>query len=164
MTKDGADKKLAEFLKLNGLKQTFERKTVLKAVFAVGAPDCDRQRCEHCTGCRHGMIKHFSPDDISRTLQNDSHLISTATIYRVLQLLTEADIIVFAFKRNGRSFFEINRHDPHDHLICMKCGIITELDKGDIDLLHRDICDKYGFVELNHTHIIRGICSKCSSS
>ena len=53
----------------------------------------------------------------------------------------------------------LGRH--HDHLICTKCGKISEFANEDLERLQREIAARYGFHMLQHKMEIYGLCSEC---
>ncbi len=152
--------KLEQHLSQSGLKSTQERQMILKAVWRLGHAVCGRGRCHHCGNCSNGG-RHFSVDDVYEVLQNRNFFISQSTVYRALIMLCDGGIIRFAFKRNGKAVYELHSNNPHDHLICVKCGKIVEFSVPETEILHRKLCEQYGFQEVDHLHCIRGICDKC---
>ena len=53
----------------------------------------------------------------------------------------------------------LGRH--HDHLICTKCGKISEFANEDLERLQQEITARYGFHMLQHKMEIYGLCSEC---
>lgn len=53
----------------------------------------------------------------------------------------------------------LGRH--HDHLICTKCGKITEFRNEDMERLQTEIAASMGFHMLQHKMEIYGLCRKC---
>lgn len=49
----------------------------------------------------------------------------------------------------------------HDHLICTKCGKISEFANDDIERLQAEVAARYGFHMLQHRMDIYGLCSAC---
>lgn len=160
MTLNDTLMKLTKYLKKNKMKSTQERVKVLEVAFIIGTPVCDKKRCLRCGKCKNGG-KHFSVDNIYTELKKQHFIVSHATVYRTVQMLNNAKIITFAFKRQGKIIYELFHEDPHDHLLCVKCGAITEFEQCEVDSLHKKLCKKYQFIEIDHIHAIRGLCIKC---
>ena len=53
----------------------------------------------------------------------------------------------------------LGRH--HDHLICTKCGKISEFANEDLERLQQEIAARYGFHMLQRKMEIYGLCSEC---
>jgi Fur family ferric uptake transcriptional regulator len=53
----------------------------------------------------------------------------------------------------------LGRH--HDHLICTKCGNVTEFQNDEIERLQAQIAALHGFHLLQHKMEIYGLCRKC---
>jgi Fur family transcriptional regulator, ferric uptake regulator len=149
-----------QYLLHSGMKSTQERDMILKAVWQLGRAVCGRGRCQRCGDCRNGG-RHFSVDDICKILQGRKFFVSQSTVYRTFVMLCSGEIIRFAFKQNGKAVYELHSNNPHDHLICVRCGKIVEFSVPETDILHRKLCKQYGFKEVDHLHCIRGICNKC---
>lgn len=56
-----------------------------------------------------------------------------------------------------------HRHlgDHHDHLICARCGSITEFERPELEALKRSVAADHGFHHLRHTLQIYGLCRRC---
>jgi Fur family ferric uptake transcriptional regulator len=59
-----------------------------------------------------------------------------------------------------------HRHlgEHHDHLICTRCGSITEFERPELESLKLEVTRDHGFHHLRHKLQIYGICSKCIST
>jgi Fur family ferric uptake transcriptional regulator len=57
-----------------------------------------------------------------------------------------------------------HRHlgNHHDHLICTKCGKITEFSDKSIERLQLEVAASHGFHMLQHQMDIYGLCSECT--
>jgi Fur family ferric uptake transcriptional regulator len=51
----------------------------------------------------------------------------------------------------------------HDHLICVKCGSITEFEEPLIEELQGRIAARYGFEVQQHKHELYGVCKECKA-
>jgi len=65
---------------------------------------------------------------------------------------------------NGHVRYE-HRHlgQHHDHMVCTKCGRITEFQNQKMEDLQRQIAVDYGFHMLQHRMEIYGICGACQA-
>ena len=69
--------------------------------------------------------KHVSAEAIYRTLLEEGEEASLATVYRVLTQFELAGIVTRHHFGSDTAVFEIDNGN-HDHIICGKCGKITE--------------------------------------
>jgi Fur family ferric uptake transcriptional regulator len=131
-----------KYLQRSGLKLTAERQAVFDELFA-----------------RH---EHLEPDEILVRLRGKGKKISRATIYRTLELLFDSGIV--GRVRTGESGYRYERlraGEHHDHLICNGCGRVIEFFEPRIESLQDEVCERYGFLPLSHSHQMRGICKQC---
>jgi Fur family ferric uptake transcriptional regulator len=106
---------------------------------------------------------HFSPEDIISKVKEKSLPISRATTYRILPVLVEAGFIQQSlFSSEGKALFEVTwNRAHHDHLICTQCKKIIEFKDNAIELLQREVANKYGFVLEHHVMELMGSCREC---
>ena len=105
---------------------------------------------------------HFDADGLLVEFRKKNIRISRATIYRTLELLSEANLVTkTAFRDNKASYELAFGHDHHDHLICNACGAIVEFKDDVIEARQKRICKRFGFAIACHSHKIYGLCSLC---
>ena len=134
-----------DLLRLSGLKQTLQRRLVLRAL--------------------EGASVHMTVDEISATVERDTSVaVNRSTVYRILEALTEADMV--RSTRIGRAaYFELERqHDMHHHLACSQCGTTLHLEVPDLDEFVRTRSAEFGFKVDRIDLVIRGLCPSCQSS
>lgn len=107
---------------------------------------------------------HFSVEELVQVLRKggdgDAH---PATVYRVMPLLVEADLVQTATHMDGdgaryERAFEV---EHHDHLVCTECGKVVEFQFEAIEVLQQDIAARFGFTLTNHVHELYGRCADC---
>ena len=133
---------LETILKEKGIKLTEQRKRLL-----------EKALLHH---------RHFSAEDLYEALRRKRAGISRATVYRTLKLLASHHVLdVHDFDR-GYHLYEsrVGRHH-HDHLVCLKCGRITEFENVHIEGEQEKVARHYRFKMLSHSHKIYGICHHC---
>lgn len=131
----------ANYLKRGNLRATEQRYEVLNAILE--------------------MDGHFGAEDLFVKMKNQGKKVSRATVYNTLELLFELGVVsrhkvgnIFVYERAfGRAH--------HDHLICVNCGTIIEFTSEEIERLQDEICRRYRFKPIRHTHQIYGLCAKC---
>ena len=116
----------------------------------------------------NSMIKnegrHLSSEEIYGLVKTDFPEIGLATVYRTLFLLEEMGIIHKIDLDDGRGRYELSRNNEehlHHHLICTKCGTISEVKDDLLEQLENQIFNENGFLVKNHSLKFYGICSNC---
>jgi len=131
-----------KYLERRGLKLTTERRALFDEVFA-----------------RH---EHVEADELLVRLRAKHKKISRATIYRTLELLADSGVVgKLRIGEAGYRYERLRAGDHHDHLICRECGRVVEFYEPRIEQLQDEVCERYGFILLDHNHQMRGICRSC---
>ena len=131
-----------KYLERRGLKLTAERQALFDELFA-----------------RH---EHLEADDLLGRLRAKHKKISRATIYRTLDLLVDSGIVGrVRVGESGYRYERLRAGEHHDHLICNDCGRVLEFFEPRIETLQDEVCERYGFLALSHSHQMRGLCRHC---
>ncbi len=134
---------LADFLRLNSLRNTPERNALLETVYSFDVP--------------------VQAEELARIMTEGGRLrISRATVYNNLKLFEEAGLVRKVFQ-NGKVLFE--RTDSNKgviHLICGGCGKTTEMNS---DKVRRQIAQMRTrrFTATGWVLNVYGMCSKCTA-
>lgn len=105
---------------------------------------------------------HLSSDNIYQALRK--HGVGSVTVFRTLKMLEESKLVERVTSPNGRPKFEVKIERPHhDHLVCVECGGITEIQWPDIEKIQERTCKQVGFVAMWHRHEIFGKCGVCAA-
>jgi Fur family ferric uptake transcriptional regulator len=135
-------KDFGNHLKRQGLRFTAERRRLVETILSMNG--------------------HFSPEDVLDRVKSKKVQVSRATVYRLLPVLVEADLIQQSLLSEGTSRFEVTwNKDHHDHLICSQCNRVIEFQHNTIEILQREIANKYGFVLDHHVMELVGRCREC---
>ncbi len=118
-------------LKNTGLKATLPRLKILE-VFQTGAQ------------------RHMSAEDVFRVLLQDRSDVSLATVYRVLAQFEQAGILSRNHFESGKSVYELNEGQHHDHLVCLDCGRVEEFYDADIESRQHEVAKAKGFAIADH--------------
>ncbi|HEY8346353.1 MAG TPA: Fur family transcriptional regulator [Symbiobacteriaceae bacterium] len=107
--------------------------------------------------------RHLSADDVYSMLRETYPNNGIATVYRTLELLEEIDVLRKVDFGEGRARYELNDTDSqnHHHLVCTRCGRITEFEDELVTRLEEVITQKTGFVVRDHEANFYGICKDC---
>ena len=133
----------ADELKSSGLKATAPRIKILE-IFQ-----------------RHQQ-RHMTAEDVYRALLAEQADIGLATVYRVLMQFEQAGILLRSNFESGKSVFELNQGQHHDHLVCLTCGRVEEFFDAAIEQRQRAIAQERGFVLQDHSLALYAECSNSS--
>lgn len=105
--------------------------------------------------------RHLTAEDVYKSLLDAGEEIAFATVYRVLTQFEDAGLVVKHNFEGGRSVFELDDGKHHDHMVCVKCGSVTEFYDEEIERRQAEIAKKHGFKLQDHSLILYGICKNC---
>ncbi|MGE0401098.1 MAG: Fur family transcriptional regulator [Kofleriaceae bacterium] len=107
---------------------------------------------------------HVSIDELLSKVRKRQPKVGYATVYRTLKLLVDSGLAVERQFGDGQARFEVVG-DHHDHLICVKCGLILEFEDDEIERLQDKIAERLGgFTVLRHRHELYGVCPKAAGN
>lgn len=130
------------YLSEKGLKQTKQRQTIASVFFNTG--------------------KHIKIEELLGEVHKVEPQIGYVTVYRTLMLLKECGLAHQRHFGEGQSLFE-KTGEHHDHMICIKCGGITEFEDDQIEILQEKIARRINFKIVSHRHEVYGCCSRCQA-
>jgi Fur family ferric uptake transcriptional regulator len=131
----------ADDLKSSGLKATGPRLKILE-VF------------------RHSSRRHMTAEDVYKSLLAEDADIGLATVYRVLLQFEQAGLLSRSHFESGRSVFELNEGQHHDHLVCISCGRVEEFYDAEIETRQRQVAEQRGFELQDHALALYAVCVK----
>jgi len=103
---------------------------------------------------------HVGMDEIYEALRGKG--IGRVTVFRALKMLEECKIVDRVTSLNGKPRFEVKYERPHhDHLICVECGAIREVQWPQIERIQEKKCRDLGFLPVFHRHEVFGRCPQC---
>lgn len=105
--------------------------------------------------------RHLSAEDVYRILSEASEDIGLATVYRVLTQFEEAGLVIRHHFEGEHAVFELDYGVHHDHLVCVKCGLVDEFTDKIIEKRQQEVAKEAGFNMTNHSLNIYGICVNC---
>lgn len=83
------------------------------------------------------------------------------TVYRILELFEEAELLQKVEFGEGKARYELIREDHH-HLICTRCSRIQDFEDSHIEDLIKEVQKGKNFKIENHSFEIFGVCSRHS--
>jgi Fur family ferric uptake transcriptional regulator len=130
-------------LKSSGLKATLPRIKILE-VF------------------QHAERRHMSAEDVFKALLAEGSDIGLATVYRVLMQFEQAGLLTRSNFESGKSVFELNEGQHHDHLVCLDCGRVEEFYDPEIEARQRAVAAERGFELQDHSLALYASCTKAA--
>ncbi|MFM8219887.1 MAG: Fur family transcriptional regulator [Planctomycetaceae bacterium] len=137
--------KFREYLQTRGMRLTRERASVVTEVFS----------------CH----EHFDSDQLVDRLAvaEEDKRVSRATVYRTMNEMVEAGLLRKVARSQNRDVYEHDYGYPrHDHLICSKCGTLTEFENQPLAGLLEQVAQQHGFRVTGHRLEVYGLCADCS--
>jgi len=134
-----------QLLKENSLKFTIQREVILEMLY--------------------NSDEHLTPEGLHHLIQEKHPDLNTgiATVYRTLSLLEDSHMVTsLSFGAQGKKY-ELGAKDHHDHIICTKCGSISEFVDEEIEVRQKKIAEELGFMMQEHSMQIYGICKTCQT-
>lgn len=132
-----------KYLKDHGIKRTSARKQVLKAVL--------------------GLREHFEAEQVLYHLREQGLKVSKATIYRTLPLLVDCGILKQVRFDVKQAHYELAfGEEPHDHMVCRRCGRIVEFASMEVRELCFRIARQHHFHPIAHRIQLSGLCWECT--
>jgi len=130
-----------EELKSTGLKATIPRLKILE-VF------------------QRSSQRHMSAEDVFKVLLLENSDVGLATVYRVLTQFEQASILSRSQFEGGKSVFELNEGQHHDHLVCLDCGKVEEFYDPEIENRQQAVAQAKGFTITDHALSLYARCNK----
>jgi Fur family ferric uptake transcriptional regulator len=72
----------------------------------------------------------------------------------------QAGLLVRSNFESGKSVFELNEGQHHDHLVCLNCGRVEEFFDAQIEQRQRAIAQERGFELHEHSLALYAACTK----
>lgn len=129
-----------EKLKATGVRMTPQRHAILEYLLS--------------------SMSHPTADEIYKALEKDFPNMSVATIYNNLRLFKEAGLVRELTYGDASSRFDANMSD-HYHIICRRCGKITDFKYPPLIEVEEEAARKTGFQVDSHRMEVYGLCADC---
>jgi Fur family ferric uptake transcriptional regulator len=100
---------------------------------------------------------HLTAEDVYKKLIGQGEEVGLATVYRVLTQFEQAGIVRRLNFENNISVFELDTGDNHDHLVCIKTGLVKEFTDSVIEERIKEISKEKGYKLANHSLVIYGL-------
>ena len=124
-------------LEVLGHRATGSRRAVLDAIWLKRSP--------------------FTVEDICDAAPD----VGRATVFRTMKLLQDLDLVCRLPLGDGGVRYELSRSEHHHHLICSRCGAVTEFSDPELDALIVTNARREGFRLDGHSLELYGLCATC---
>jgi Fe2+ or Zn2+ uptake regulation protein len=109
-----------------------------------------------------GEHVHLTADDVYERAVARLPEISRATVYNTLKELTDLREVLEVTIDARAKRYDPNTIDPHQHLVCERCGRIRDVHpKGEAELMLPPR-ERQGFVLTGVDIVFRGLCPACA--
>lgn len=105
---------------------------------------------------------HLTAEDVFRILINEKSDIGLATVYRVLSQFEHAGLLRRSNFEAGKSVYELNEGDHHDHMVCLSCGKVQEFTDELLEKRQIEVAKQHGFALQEHSVAMYGLCQDCN--
>jgi Fe2+ or Zn2+ uptake regulation protein len=139
----GASADLVGILHGRGQRATPQRLVILREL---------RRRGRHCTA-----------DQIRSVIREELPGTSTPTVYATLELLVELGL-ARRIDTGGAAALYDARVEPHQHMVCRRCGRVDDLDVRLDDGALLGAARAAGFSPESAEHVISGLCVDCAAA
>ena len=134
-----------KYIEEKGLRHTKQREAIVDAFFSAD--------------------RHITAEELFNAVKRKNPEIGYATVQRNLNLLYESGLAEEIKIGKQKTKYEQKlggRH--HDHLICVKCGRLIEVNDEKIEKLQDKLAKANDFIPIKHKLEIYGICDDCKSN
>lgn len=131
-----------------------------------------REKGYKLTPQRHAVLRviaashdHLTAAEIHERVQADHPGIGLVTVYRVINLLADLNLICRVGLEGGTPRYLMRRPTGHHHhLICSRCGQAVDFSGCDLASLEKRLSKETGYRIESHVLEIHGICPACSTA
>lgn len=138
---DGRLERILELLRSRGGRITNARRAIIAELLARGG--------------------HVTADELAAAVQAAHPDVHLSTIYRCLDALEELKVVGHVHLGHGRAVYHLT-DDPHQHLVCERCGAVIEVPDRVFDDLAARLRRSYGFVLQVGHFAVPGLCRDCA--
>ena len=105
-------------------------------------------------------LDHPTADEVYECVHSEFPSISKATVYRILNRISEEGEILHLQIPGGADRFDTTLC-AHHHLKCNKCGKVCDVDVPELDGIEKRIKEENGFSIGGYRLVFSGLCSDC---
>lgn len=103
-----------------------------------------------------------SAQDLYGMLRQSGHAVGLSTVYRTLQILSEAGEVDVLRTADGEAVYRRCSQGHHHHLVCRQCARAIEVEGPTVEHWAAAVAGQHGFADIAHTLEIFGTCADCT--
>jgi Fur family ferric uptake transcriptional regulator len=107
--------------------------------------------------------EHLTADDLIAVIGERLPGVAPSTVYRVIQRLSELDLIEHVHTSIGPPIYHLREHG-HAHLVCNGCGAITDIADDRLNVLRAALRKDFDFTLSPHHSALVGYCGACTAA
>ncbi len=107
-----------------------------------------------------GSREHRSAEELTAEVRAHAPDVHLSTVYRNLEELERLGVVDSTRLRDGPATYHL-ASTAHGHLVCEKCGSMTEVPDDMFRDLVRSARTRYGFIINPHRFAVTGRCASC---
>jgi Fe2+ or Zn2+ uptake regulation protein len=136
------DERFTQPLKERGIRVTPQRAYIWRALVGSG--------------------RHFTAEELREQVEGVLPGLEVSTVYRTLEALNEAGLVVESRLPEGPRVFEANP-TPHPHLVCERCDNLFHLETADYQRMLKSLNREAAGFEIRELHVLgTGLCADCA--
>jgi Fur family ferric uptake transcriptional regulator len=108
-----------------------------------------------------------SAQDVYAALRHSGDTVGLSTVYRHLQSLVESGVVDVIHTPDGEATYRYcgdSGEGHHHHLVCRRCGRTQEVEGRAVERWAGEVADQHGYVDVDHTVELFGVCAACAAS
>jgi Fur family transcriptional regulator, ferric uptake regulator len=107
---------------------------------------------------------HLTSHQVYEEIRPRLPAVNPSTVYRALERLADQGKISVSDMGTGAMVYEEVGHGLHHHLVCQKCGMVTQIDHNEVEAFFATIQQQNHFkIATNHL-ILFGVCEVCQET
>jgi len=104
---------------------------------------------------------HLNASEIYERGRRQEARLSLSTVYRTLNLFKDRDVVRELHLDEEHHHYELGGKGDHLHLVCLKCGRVTEVDSAAFVAAAAATGEAYGFEIASAQVELTGYCADC---
>jgi len=138
-------RRFGDYLQSRGFSVTAPRRAVLAEIARMGG--------------------HFDVEELATRLRRRTPPVSRATAYRTVNLLERSGMLRRLDFDQPNAHYECTATGAnHEHLVCSRCGAITEVTDRQLERRIAAVAREHGFTLTGHAVHLVGLCRACRSA
>jgi Fe2+ or Zn2+ uptake regulation protein len=109
----------------------------------------------------HELNRHVTADEVLTSVAERLPNVSAPTVYSTLELFEDLGVVRRLGVSHGAVVYD-PRPDPHDHMVCDRCGKIEDLDGGVRLSPAIERASDAGFTPRRAEVRVNGLCADCA--